>query len=127
MDYEPTYGAVHGYLRHKMGKAKPPCQRCGATKHDRRYEWALIKGKKYEKKLENFFILCRPCHVIYDNVIQRLTENKYKPIYAIAPDKTHTFSSTKEAATEFKLLKTSINNALRGRAKTAGGYKWEYA
>lgn len=51
MTYEATYGAVHGWLRHKIGRAEAPCERCGATRSDdRRYEGALLKGKRYEKK-----------------------------------------------------------------------------
>ena len=31
------------------------------------YDWALIRGKKYERKRENFLRLCRSCHRRYDS------------------------------------------------------------
>jgi hypothetical protein len=36
------------------------------------------------------------------------------------------YKSVSIAATENNILQSSISNVLTGRAKTAGGYKWEY-
>ena len=38
----------------------------------------------------------------------------------------NTFSSTIEAADKLKLNNNAINNVLRGKAKTSGGFGWEY-
>jgi len=127
MNYEGTYSAVHGWLRHQIGTAKPPCEKCGVTTDDRRYEWALLKGKQYQKKRENFFILCRPCHVVYDGVITLLAIKKYKPVVAIKEGKHMKFHSIQEAARITGVSKTSISNNLHGRSKTAGGFVWSIA
>lgn len=37
-----------------------------------------------------------------------------------------TYSNTKQASIETKILRTSIVNCLQKRTKTAGGYKWKY-
>lgn len=37
------------------------------------------------------------------------------------------FDSLREAAKEFKLNENAIGNALAGRAKTCGGFEWNYA
>lgn len=37
-----------------------------------------------------------------------------------------TYSNTKQASIETKILRTSIVNCLQNRTKTAGGYKWKY-
>jgi hypothetical protein len=44
------------------------CKDCH-IKHLKRYEWTLIKNKKYLKKKENFISLCPRCHKIYDNTM----------------------------------------------------------
>jgi hypothetical protein len=44
----------------------------------KRYEYALIKDKKYERKRENFIMLCPSCHHKYDKIGERgwLTKRK---------------------------------------------------
>lgn len=125
MTYDSNYSNTHHWLKYHFGKAKK-CERCKG-KSQKRYEYALIKGKKYEKKRENFMELCSPCHKIYDNIIERLTARKYKPVYATKENFTYKFSSIMEAAEELGILRTSIANALVGRSSMAGGYKWKYA
>ncbi len=53
------------WLSYHYGKAdhcdNPDCN------HDSDYfDWSLIHGKKYERKRESFFQLCRKCHAKYD-------------------------------------------------------------
>lgn len=124
MNYDPNYNNVHKWLTYNHGKASR-CERCKGK--NKRYEYALIRGYKYEKKRENFIELCKPCHALYDNVIERMTEKKYKPVYAVKDGKTFYFPSCIAAAAETGVLKTSISNVLHGRALSAGGYKWKYA
>jgi hypothetical protein len=59
------YESVHQWLRCHYGKAdrcdNSPCK--GVSK---KYCYALKKGFKYERKIENFIKMCRSCHIIYD-------------------------------------------------------------
>lgn len=82
---EVGYIALHEWLSNYYGKANkcenPKCQ----YKNPKRYEWALIKGKKYERKRENFWRLCVSCHRKYDateereyNRLKGFNKNKYK-------------------------------------------------
>ncbi len=59
----PNYDVVHYWLRVNFIKPK----NCEFCKEEKRIDWALLKGKKYERKRENFIGLCRKCHYHYDN------------------------------------------------------------
>src|SRR5437879_3938997 len=58
------YYAIHDWLRRYYRKAdrceNPLCE--GKSKI---YHWALLKGKEYDHKRENFWKLCLPCHRKY--------------------------------------------------------------
>lgn len=57
---------VHIWLR-KFYIKNRICEHCGLNKEGLcGTDWALIKGKNYERKRENFIELCRKCHRIYD-------------------------------------------------------------
>ena len=57
---------IHQWLRRNFIK-KRICEFCGfSSNNPLRIDWALIKGKKYERKRENFMELCRSCHTKYD-------------------------------------------------------------
>ena len=57
------YCAIHRWLNTTFGKA----DRCENNKtHKGKYQWALIKGKKYERRRKNFKKLCAKCHAKYD-------------------------------------------------------------
>ena len=55
-----------------MNFEKKECEECKVT--DKKLDWALLKGRKYLRKRENFKILCRSCHLKYDYTPER----KYK-------------------------------------------------
>jgi hypothetical protein len=59
------YWGIHKWLIKNYGKATK-CSSAKCRKNSIHYEWALIKGKKYERKKENFIELCKSCHSIYD-------------------------------------------------------------
>ena len=61
-----NYHRVHSWLIYNYGRASK-CE-FGNCKHPnpKRFEWALIKGKKYEKRVNNFIQLCPSCHRKYD-------------------------------------------------------------
>lgn len=60
------YVSIHQWLRYHYGKASectnPDCKHTSP----KRFEWALRKGKRYARKVENFIPLCASCHRKYD-------------------------------------------------------------
>lgn len=126
MDYDSNYGKAHKYLAYYYGKAFQ-CENPKCEGKSRTYHWALIHGKQYAKNRANFQQLCAACHVKYDGQIVTLTQAKLKPIVAYTNFEYLEFASTKEASKQLGILKTSINNALRGKSETAGNYEFAYA
>jgi len=60
-----NYFTIHSWLKRHFGKANK-CEEPGCKEISNRFHWALIKGKKYIHKRENFWMLCASCHAIYD-------------------------------------------------------------
>lgn len=65
-----TYMRVHYWLWSNFGKAHK-CESGVCNSFSKRYEWALLRGKRYKKNRENFIMLCRPCHQKYDFTEER--------------------------------------------------------
>ena len=59
------YGGIHYWLKNKFGKANK-CENPNCKNISTSFEWAKLKGKKYERKRENFWMLCVNCHRKYD-------------------------------------------------------------
>lgn len=55
------YMGLHNWLRNNFIKNK--CEKCTSTKS---LQWSKLKGKGYERKRENFWVLCASCHKKYD-------------------------------------------------------------
>lgn len=75
---------VHQWMRDKYGTPKI-CDTKNCQSASIWFDWALIHGKKYERKRANFKRLCRTCHRRYDfdqkkkdNAIKNLWWNKGK-------------------------------------------------
>lgn len=64
LDTEPSYSAVHQYLRSHFPKAGR-CEQCGL---EGRTVYALTHGKSYSRDREDYRELCQRCHIIYDGV-----------------------------------------------------------
>lgn len=62
---EVGYHGIHKWLRREFGKANM-CESKKCEGWCKQYDWAKIKGKKYERKRENFKKLCTSCHRKYD-------------------------------------------------------------
>ena len=66
------YYALHTWIKRTYGKANKCENRKNkildfeCSEKSNNYDWALIKGKKYERKRENFRMLCHSCHLKYD-------------------------------------------------------------
>lgn len=60
--------AIHIWLKVNYGSPNK-CEKCGKNGLiGRKINWALIKGKNYERKRGNFWRLCRKCHIAYDEI-----------------------------------------------------------
>lgn len=61
------YVNIHRWLKRFYGRASE-CRHCQElnTTPKGRFEWALIKGFKYERNIENYMPLCASCHKKYD-------------------------------------------------------------
>lgn len=141
LDYKDRYTyltVLHRKLRVNLGKAYKCENKECKYESPKRFEWALIKGKKYEVKKENFMMLCPSCHRKYDykeqfrkKFIERLTGNHFaKTRKVLQIDKGSNskviWSTINSAAKSLGIRRTSITNCCSGRIKTAGGYKWQY-
>jgi len=62
----PSYTAIHQWLIKNYGRPEL-CEHCGRTEA-KRFEWAKLQNKEYERKRENFIRLCKKCHNDYDGV-----------------------------------------------------------
>jgi len=82
------YVSIHQWMKRHYGSANL-CDNNDCNGNSKTYEWALIKGKKYEMKRESFMQLCKKCHVAYDNWSKNLwiarrkngTATKIHPYY----------------------------------------------
>lgn len=60
------YGALHSWVRRKLGKPNF-CEHCGNRNlKNRQYHWANKSGK-YLRRLSDWIRLCVKCHKKYDN------------------------------------------------------------
>lgn len=59
------YHGIHSWLKKYFGKANK-CQNPSCEGKSKKFEWALIKGKNYERRAEYFWMLCVGCHKRYD-------------------------------------------------------------
>lgn len=132
-----TYAKVHGWLSYRIGRAfyceSPNCK--GISKN---YEWALIKGKRYAKKRENFIMLCVSCHRLYDytEVTRKrmskshkgtIAPNKWKAVECIDPKgKITYFLSVGHAGKQLKINAGQIYNNIGRSSVTKNGYTFKY-
>lgn len=65
IEHRRVYDKVHQWIRYNYGPATF-CSNWECFGRSKIFEWALIKGKSYEKNIENFKQLCRSCHRLYD-------------------------------------------------------------
>ena len=66
-----SYSNIHWWLRKIYGKANK-CENSKCIyKNPKRFEWALLKGRKYERNRKNYIMLCPSCHRKYDETPER--------------------------------------------------------
>lgn len=131
-----VYYRIHLWVRKKYGKANH-CEHCKTNNH-KRFEWALKKGFRYSRSINNYIPLCVNCHRKYDITDEfrekcriRIKNNNVKntkPVKMInkrTGDVVGTFYSITEASEKTSIGITSISNVLKNRSKTAGGFIWK--
>lgn len=60
------YNRIHYWIRSNYGKAIRCDFETTCTNKSKTFEWALKKGFDYEKKINNYYQLCKSCHTKYD-------------------------------------------------------------
>lgn len=60
-----SYGSLHQWIQYNYGKASF-CENYYCQKRCEKYEWSRIKGSDLTKTRENFWQLCKVCHLVYD-------------------------------------------------------------
>jgi len=138
MKVDSNYNRVHKWIRSHYGNAIKCENKDCQYRKPKRFEWALITGKKYEKNINNFIQLCCSCHRKYDFTEEARKKQKKKasrkrpyrrkPVLQKSVDgkliRSHL--GIKDASSATGISRTAIANVLSNRAKTAGGYIWEY-
>ena len=59
------YNKIHRWLNKLFGKANK-CENPECLHKSTTFQWAKLKGCEYERKRENFWMLCQSCHSKYD-------------------------------------------------------------
>lgn len=129
------YTSIHAWLRIHFGVERK-CEHC-PNENAKRYEWALKKGCKYERKRANFIRLCKSCHLKYDftdsrrkKISNRMKLVKYaaKPVikYDRNMNKISEYESITAASNSINRGITAITNNLSGLSQTCGGFIFKY-
>ena len=146
------YFRIHNWLSYNYGAANK-CEAVSCkSKSPKRFEWALIKGKEYKKDRTHFIMMCPSCHRKYDftetqRINQSLSakgrtfsqETKLKLSIAnigvgnksiVQKDRAGKiiaeYDSVSIAAEKTGISQSAISNVLTNRAKTSGGFIWQY-
>ena len=131
-----TYWAIHQWLLGNFKKVGICQNSICKFKNPKRTEWSLLKGKKMERKRENFWELCPSCHRKYDykdelrKLMARLVkERRRKPVLQMSLNGTiiKKWYSMTEASNVIGVNLSCISQVCSGKAgrKTAGGFKWQ--
>ena len=123
------YKSVHEWVHRNFGKANR-CEKCG-TPTAPRYEWSNI-SHSYKRERSDWKMLCPSCHRkadYTDALRESVGMRSRKRVLQLTMDglPIREWDSLRLAADETGTQYTSISANLRGRYKSAGGYKWEYA
>lgn len=122
-----NYYNVHIWLNYHFGKANC-CSNKMCENKSNNYQWALIKGRQYEKNKDNFIMLCRSCHAKYDTTKHsrkiacesnkgRISPHRRKIVLINGSCKIAIFDFIKLASDLLKINRTAIMNNLSGLSK----------
>lgn len=113
------YASIHWYIRYHFNHEKVKCENPKCSGRSKNLQWALIHGKSYERKRENFMVLCGSCHVIYDltdKVRARMNKHKKKAVYQLTMngEVVRRFDSVREASKQTGYGESCISHHLHG-------------
>lgn len=108
------YNSIHWWLRRKVGSAYR-CENETCDGSSVVFEWALKKGKEYDRIPENYIQLCRKCHFSYD--LKESQKNSFDKGRLLA-QKARIGMKHTEAS------KKLMSEKLRGRKVWNEGKKW---
>lgn len=63
------YRKIHQWIRDNYGHANK-CENSKCERKSNYFTWALLKGKSYDYKVENYQMLCKSCHTKYDFTVE---------------------------------------------------------
>ena len=138
------YRNIHGWLVYNYGKANKCENPNHAYENPKMYEWALLKGKTYGRKRDNYWQLCKSCHLRYDdNDIARKNKSEGQkrlirqkrgnfPIVSVKQltedgELITVYESQAEAGRRTGISQSNISNRGIKLGKSVGGYRWELA
>lgn len=133
MGYSKEYFRIHAWLIYWHGRADK-CEnvKCQYVK-PKRFEWALIHGKKYERDRDSFMMLCCSCHRKYDFTEEQRSRmskaKKGKPAKnkrAVILNGVKAFDSITEASLKTGLSTATIHNNINGLSKKTKLGEWKY-
>lgn len=108
------YNSIHWWIRRKYGSADR-CENNDCNGDSDVFEWSLIKGRGYERNIENYQQLCRKCHFAYD------LRKKQKESF----NKGRILAQKKRVGMKHTLLsRKKMSEALKGRVVWNKGKKW---
>jgi hypothetical protein len=91
------YSGIHQWMRKNFGKADM-CEHPDCPHTSKRFVWAKLKGKRYEKRRENFWMLCNSCHYRYDWVEGTREKMKQSHLGKVAWNRGKKLSETHRAS-----------------------------
>lgn len=110
-----NYQKVHSWIRYNYGKANRCENKECKVPSAKRFEWALITGKRYAKKIENFMPLCPSCHRNYD-MTEEIKKNMSK--HNVNGVKTHCMRGHKFTKDNLYPVKDKISGKIYRSCKT---------
>lgn len=88
-----------------------------------------INENSLDDRLENLNLMTPKENTNWGTAIERRSRHRKKPVTQILPDGTpfFTYFSARDIEKELFIDHRSISCCCKGKYKTAGGFKWEYA
>ena len=115
------YYGIHCWLIRTYGKANK-CEHPDCKKISNKYHWSLLKGKKYQRKRNNFWKLCSSCHVLYDITDETKFKLSKAHLGKFPPNtRYYTFKDKTLPLREWSIILNIKHRTLRARINQ---YKW---
>ncbi len=111
------YRNIHQWIRYHFGKATK-CTNVNCDGQSKRYDWALIKGKQYERDINNYLELCRKCHIRYDFTEERIDNIKKRCVGGVMSREKYESMVWSKARGTKRTDEQKLNMALAARKRS---------